>query len=142
MVMMNKKSVYLPKLISGEWSGTMCLTEAQCGTDLNQMKTRAVPNADGSYAITGSKIFISAGEHDLTENIVHIVLARLPDAPAGTKGISLFIVPKFLPNADGEADKRNAVACGSIEHKMGITSSATCVINFDGATGFFDWRSK
>lgn len=131
-----QKSVYLPKLISGEWSGTMCLTEAQCGTDLNQMKTRAVPNADGSYAITGSKIFISAGEHDLTENIVHIVLARLPDAPAGTRGISLFIVPKFLPNADGEADKRNAVACGSIEHKMGITSSATCVINFDGATGF------
>lgn len=131
-----QKSIYLPKLISGEWSGTMCLTEAQCGTDLNQMKTRAVPNADGSYAITGSKIFISAGEHDLTENIIHIVLARLPDAPAGTKGISLFIVPKFLPNTDGEADKRNAVVCGSIEHKMGITSSATCVINFDGATGF------
>ncbi|OAV16505.1 acyl-CoA dehydrogenase C-terminal domain-containing protein [Moraxella catarrhalis] len=131
-----QKSVYLPKLISGEWSGTMCLTEAQCGTDLNQMKTRAVPNADGSYAITGSKIFISAGEHDLTENIIHIVLARLPDAPAGTKGISLFIVPKFLPNTDGEADKRNAVVCGSIEHKMGISSSATCVINFDGATGF------
>lgn len=131
-----QKSVYLPKLISGEWSGTMCLTEAQCGTDLNQMKTRAVPNDDGSYAITGSKIFISAGEHDLTENIIHIVLARLPDAPAGTKGISLFIVPKFLPNADGEADKRNAVVCGSIEHKMGISSSATCVINFDGATGF------
>ena len=131
-----QKSIYLTKLISGEWSGTMCLTEAQCGTDLNQMKTRAVPNADGSYAITGSKIFISAGEHDLTENIIHIVLARLPDAPAGTKGISLFIVPKFLPNTDGEADKRNAFVCGSIEHKMGITSSATCVINFDGATGF------
>ncbi len=131
-----QKATYLPKLISGEWSGTMCLTEAQCGTDLNQMKTRAVPNDDGTYAITGSKIFISAGEHDLTENIVHIVLARLPDAPAGTKGISLFIVPKFLPTDTGEVGARNAVACGSIEHKMGITSSATCVINFDGATGF------
>ncbi|OOS02790.1 hypothetical protein SAMN02745664_10384 [Moraxella cuniculi DSM 21768] len=131
-----QKNTYLPKLVSGEWSGTMCLTEAQCGTDLNQMKTRAVPNDDGSYAITGSKIFISAGEHDLTENIVHVVLARLPDAPAGTKGISLFIVPKFLPTATGEVGERNQVACGSIEHKMGISSSATCVINFDGATGF------
>lgn len=131
-----QKATYLPKLISGEWSGTMCLTEAQCGTDLNQMKTRAVPNGDGTYAITGSKIFISAGEHDLTKNIVHIVLARLPDAPAGTKGISLFIVPKFLPTDTGEIGERNAVVCGSIEHKMGIASSATCVINFDGATGF------
>lgn len=132
----NQKSTYLPKLVSGEWSGTMCLTESQCGTDLNQMKTRATPNDDGSYAITGGKIFISAGEHDLTENIVHIVLARLPDAPAGTKGISLFIVPKFLPNADGGVGERNAVVCGSIEHKMGIGSSATCVINFDHAKGF------
>ncbi|WP_435938775.1 acyl-CoA dehydrogenase C-terminal domain-containing protein [Moraxella bovoculi] len=132
----DQKNTYLPKLISGEWSGTMCLTEAQAGTDLNQMKTRATPNDDGSYAITGTKIFISAGEHDLTDNIVHIVLARLPDAPAGTKGISLFIVPKFLVNADGEMGERNAVTCGSIEHKMGISSSATCVLNFDGATGY------
>lgn len=131
-----QKATYLPKLVSGEWSGTMCLTEAQCGTDLGQMKTSAKPNDDGSYAITGSKIFISAGEHDLTDNIVHIVLARLPNAPAGTKGISLFIVPKFLPNNDGELGERNAVSCGSIEHKMGINSSATCVINFDNATGF------
>ncbi|UNU74194.1 acyl-CoA dehydrogenase C-terminal domain-containing protein [Moraxella nasovis] len=132
----DQKAIYLPKLITGEWSGTMCLTEAGCGTDLNQMKTRATPNEDGTYAITGTKIFISAGEHDLTENIVHIVLARLPDAPAGTKGISLFIVPKFLPNEAGELGDRNQVVCGSIEHKMGIKSSATCVINFDGATGF------
>ncbi len=132
----DQKDTYLPKLISGEWSGTMCLTEAQCGTDLNQMKTRAVPNDDGTYAITGSKIFISAGEHDMAENIVHIVLARLPDAPAGTKGISLFIVPKFKPTDAGEVGARNAVSCGSIEHKMGISSSATCVLNFDGATGW------
>lgn len=131
-----QKRIYLPKLVTGEWSGTMCLTEAGCGTDLNQMKTRATPNEDGSYTITGSKIFISAGEHDLTDNIVHIVLARLPDAPAGTKGISLFIVPKFLPTESGEMGERNAVHCGSIEHKMGINSSATCVLNFDGATGY------
>lgn len=131
-----QKSTYLPKLVSGEWSGTMCLTEAQCGTDLGQMKTSAKPNDDGSYAINGTKIFISAGEHDLTDNIVHIVLARLPDAPAGTKGISLFIVPKYLPNDAGEVGERNGVTCGSIEHKMGISSSATCVLNFDNATGF------
>lgn len=132
----DQKSTYLPKLVSGEWSGTMCLTEAGCGTDLGQMKTSAKPNDDGSYAISGSKIFISAGEHDLTDNIVHIVLARLPDAPAGTKGISLFIMPKFLPNSDGEMGERNAVTCGSIEHKMGINGSATCVLNFDNAKGF------
>lgn len=137
-----QKDLYLPKLVTGEWSGTMCLTEAQCGTDLNQMKTSAKPNDDGTYAINGSKIFISAGEHDLTENIVHIVLARLPDAPAGTKGISLFIVPKFLSDNDGNMGERNGVSCGSIEHKMGISASATCVINFDNATGFFDWRAK
>jgi alkylation response protein AidB-like acyl-CoA dehydrogenase len=127
-----QKALYLPKLADGIWSGTMCLTEAQCGTDLGLIRTKAVPAADGAYSITGSKIFISAGEHDLTENIVHLVLAKLPDAPPGTKGISLFVVPKFLP-----ADMaRNAVRCGSIEHKMGIKASPTCVINFDGATGW------
>ena len=131
-----QKALYLPKLVTGEWSGTMCLTEAGCGTDLGQMKTRSEPNGDGSYTINGTKIFISAGEHDLTENIVHIVLARLPDAPEGTKGISLFIVPKFLPNEAGGVGERNGVTCGSIEHKMGISSSATCVINFDNAKGF------
>jgi alkylation response protein AidB-like acyl-CoA dehydrogenase len=114
----------------------MCLTEAHCGTDLGIIKTRAVPQADGSYAVTGSKIFISAGEHDMSNNIIHLVLAKLPDAPAGTKGISLFIVPKFLPDTVGEAGERNGVSCGSIEHKMGIKASATCVLNFDGAKGF------
>lgn len=132
----SQKNTFLPKLVTGEWTGTMCLTEAGCGTDLGQMKTQARPNDDGTYAIHGSKIFISAGEHDLTQNIVHIVLARLPDAPAGTRGISLFIVPKFLVNEAGEIGERNAVSCGSIEHKMGINSSATCVLNFDGATGY------
>lgn len=131
-----QKATYLPKLVSGEWSGTMCLTEPQCGTDLAQMKTSATPNEDGSYRINGTKMFISAGEHDLTENIVHIVLARLPNAPLGTKGISLFIVPKFLPNEDGNIGERNGVSCGSIEHKMGINASATCVLNFDDATGY------
>ncbi|WP_066805281.1 acyl-CoA dehydrogenase C-terminal domain-containing protein [Moraxella oblonga] len=131
-----QKDTYLPKLVSGEWSGTMCLTEAGCGTDLGQMKTSAKPSDDGSYLINGTKIFISAGEHDLTENIIHIVLARLPNAPVGTKGISLFIVPKFLVNADGTVGERNGVSCGSIEHKMGINSSATCVMNFDNAKGF------
>ncbi|WP_294034605.1 acyl-CoA dehydrogenase C-terminal domain-containing protein [uncultured Moraxella sp.] len=131
-----QKATYLEKLNTGIWSGTMCLTEAHAGSDLGIIKTRAVPNDDGSYAITGQKIFISAGEHDLTENIIHIVLARLPDAPAGTKGISLFIVPKFLVNADGSIGARNGVVCGSIEHKMGIKASATCVMNFDGATGY------
>jgi alkylation response protein AidB-like acyl-CoA dehydrogenase len=128
-----QKQEYLTPLTEGRWGGTMCLTEPHCGTDLGQMKSKAEPQADGSYKITGTKIFISSGEHDLTENIIHIVLARLPDAPAGTRGISLFIVPKFLPGKIGES---NGVSCGSIEHKMGIKSSATCVMNFDGATGF------
>ncbi|MDO4223474.1 MAG: acyl-CoA dehydrogenase C-terminal domain-containing protein [Acinetobacter sp.] len=131
-----QKNTYMPHLVAGTWSGTMCLTEPQCGTDLGQVKTKAEPQADGTYKITGTKIFISAGEHDLTENIVHIVLARLPDAPAGTKGISLFIVPKFIPTDAGEVGERNAVVCGSIEHKMGIKASATAVLNFDGATGY------
>ncbi len=131
-----QKQLYLSKLTAGQWTGTMCLTEAHCGTDLGLIKTRAVPQADGSYAVSGSKIFISAGEHDMSENIVHLVLAKLPDAPAGTKGISLFIVPKFLPDATGEAGERNGVSCGSIEHKMGIKASATCVLNFDDARGF------
>ena len=127
---------YLPKMVSGEWGGTMNLTEPQCGTDLGLIRTRAEPQADGSYKITGTKIFISAGEHDLTENIIHLVLAKLPDAPAGPKGISLFLVPKVMVNADGSLGERNAVSCGSIEHKMGIKASATCVMNFDGATGY------
>ncbi|MDE2421403.1 MAG: acyl-CoA dehydrogenase C-terminal domain-containing protein [Gammaproteobacteria bacterium] len=131
-----QKDTYMPKLVEGTWSGTMCLTEPQCGTDLGQVKTRAEPQADGTYKISGTKIFISAGEHDLTENIIHIVLARLPDAPKGTKGISLFIVPKFIPNADGTVGARNPVTCGSIEHKMGIRASATAVLNFDEATGY------
>ncbi|NVK40853.1 MAG: acyl-CoA dehydrogenase C-terminal domain-containing protein [Oceanospirillaceae bacterium] len=131
-----QKKVFLAKLVSGEWTGTMCLTEPHCGTDLGMLKTRAEPADDGSYRISGTKIFISAGEHDLADNIVHIVLARLPDAPEGTKGISLFLVPKFLPDADGEAGQANSLGCGSIEHKMGIHGNATCVMNFDGATGF------
>jgi len=130
-----QKSVYLTKLTSGEWTGTMCLTEPHCGTDLGILRTKAEPNADGSYAITGTKIFISSGEHDMAKNIVHLVLARLPDAPAGTKGISLFAVPKFLPDASGEPGERNTVKCGSIEHKMGIHGNSTCVINLDGAKG-------
>lgn len=132
----DEQRIYLSKLVSGQWLGTMCLTEAHCGSDLGLLKTRAEPHADGSYRITGSKIFISSGEHDFTDNIVHIVLARLPGAPAGTKGISLFIVPKRLPDAQGEAGAPNAVSCGSLEHKMGIHGNATCVMNFDGATGF------
>ena len=131
-----QKDTYLPKMVEGRWSGTMCLTEPQCGTDLGLIRTKAEPEDDGSYAITGTKIFISAGEHDLSENIVHLVLARLPDAPAGIKGISLFLVPKFLPNDDGNVGPRNGVACGSIEHKMGIKASATCVMNFDQAKGW------
>lgn len=131
-----QKVLYLPKLYSGEWSGTMCLTEAHAGTDLGIIKTRATPNDDGSYAITGTKIFITGGEHDLTENIVHLVLAKTPNAPAGSKGISLFIVPKFLVNDDGTLGERNGVAAGSIEHKMGIKASATCVMNFDNAKGY------
>lgn len=130
------KALYLPKMYSGEWSGSMCLTESHCGTDLGIMRTQAVPNDDGTYNITGNKIFISAGEHDLTENIVHLVLAKLPDAPAGSRGISLFIVPKFHVDAQGNLGERNQAFCGSIEHKMGIHSSATCVMNFDGATGY------
>ncbi len=131
-----QKEKYLKPLISGEWTGTMCLTEPHCGTDLGILRTKAEPNPDGSYAITGTKIFISAGEHDFVDNIVHIVLARLPDAPKGTKGISLFIVPKFNVNDDGSLGERNSVTCGSIEHKMGIKASATCVMNFDKAKGF------
>ena len=131
-----QKTTYLTPLTEGRWAGTMCLTEPHCGTDLGQVKTRAETNSDGSYALTGTKIFISSGEHDLTENIIHIVLARLPDAPKGTRGISLFIVPKFLVNPDGSLGERNQVSCGSLEHKMGIHGNATCVMNFDGATAF------
>ncbi|MBN7797876.1 acyl-CoA dehydrogenase C-terminal domain-containing protein [Parahaliea mediterranea] len=131
-----QKRKYLTKLIEGSWTGTMCLTESHCGSDLGLLRTKAEPQADGSYAITGNKIFISAGEHDMAENIVHIVLARLPDAPEGTKGISLFIVPKFNVNDDGSLGERNAVDCASIEHKMGIKASATCVMTFDGAKGY------
>ncbi len=131
-----QKALYLPKLISGEWTGTMNLTEPQCGTDLGLVRTRAVPQADGSYKITGTKIFISAGEHDLAENIIHLVLARIEGAPEGTKGISLFIVPKFLPTKDGAIGSRNGVSCGSIEEKMGIHGNSTCVMNFDDATGW------
>jgi alkylation response protein AidB-like acyl-CoA dehydrogenase len=130
------KAAYLPKLISGEWTGTMCLTEPHCGSDLGMLRSKAEPQADGSYRISGTKIFISSGEHDLSGNIVHLVLARLPDAPAGTKGISLFLVPKFLPDADGNAGERNGIVCGSIEHKMGIHGNATCVMNLDDATGW------
>ena len=131
-----QQSVYLPKLVSGQWSGTMCLTEPQCGTDLGLMKTRAEPRGDGSYAITGTKIFISSGEHDCTENIVHLVLARLPDAPSGTRGISLFLVPKFVPDQHGEIGERNGIKAGSLEHKMGIRGNATCVMNLDSARGW------
>jgi alkylation response protein AidB-like acyl-CoA dehydrogenase len=131
-----QQALYLPKLVSGEWTGTMCLTEAHCGTDLGLLKTKAVSEADGSYRLTGNKIFISAGEHDLAANIVHLVLARLPDAPPGTKGISLFVVPKFVPDAQGQPGERNAITCGAIEHKMGIHGNATCQINLDGATGW------
>jgi alkylation response protein AidB-like acyl-CoA dehydrogenase len=132
----SQKEEYLPKLVSGEWTGTMCLTEAHCGSDLGTLRSKAEPNADGSYSITGSKIFISSGDHDLTDNIIHITLARLPDAPAGTKGISLFIVPKININADGSLGGSNKVSCGSIEHKMGIHGNSTCVINFDGSKGY------
>ncbi|MGB7183478.1 MAG: acyl-CoA dehydrogenase C-terminal domain-containing protein [Burkholderiaceae bacterium] len=131
-----QKSLYLPKLVSGEWTGTMCLTEPHCGTDLGILRTKAEPAGDRSYKITGTKIFISAGEHDMAENIVHLVLARLPDAPEGTKGISLFIVPKFLPNADASLGDRNGFLCARIEEKMGIHGNATCVMDFDGATGW------
>ncbi|NNM70930.1 acyl-CoA dehydrogenase C-terminal domain-containing protein [Enterovirga aerilata] len=132
----DQKRTFLPKMVEGAWTGTMNLTEPHCGTDLGLLKTKAVPNGDGSYAITGTKIFISAGEHDLSENIVHLVLARIEGAPAGTKGISLFVVPKFLVNGDGSLGPRNGVSCGSIEHKMGIHANATCVMNYDGAKGW------
>ena len=131
-----QKALYVPRMISGEWGGTMNLTEPQCGTDLGLIRTRAVPNGDGSHAITGTKIFISSGEHDLTDNIIHLVLAKTPDAPDSVKGISLFIVPKFLVNDDGSLGERNSLSCGSIEHKMGIHANATCVMNYDGAKGW------
>ncbi|MDI7862292.1 acyl-CoA dehydrogenase C-terminal domain-containing protein [Rhizobiaceae bacterium n13] len=131
-----QKKTYLPKMIEGIWSGTMNLTEPHCGTDLGLLRTKAVPQADGSYRISGQKIFISAGEHSMTDNIVHLVLARIEGAPAGTKGISLFIVPKFLVNGDGSLGARNGVTCGAIEHKMGIHGNATCVMNYDEANGY------
>ncbi|WP_019142003.1 acyl-CoA dehydrogenase C-terminal domain-containing protein [Noviherbaspirillum massiliense] len=130
------KSLYLPKLVSGEWTGTMCLTEPHCGTDLGLLRTKAEPQADGSHKITGGKIFISAGEHEMSDNIVHLVLARLPDAPSGTKGISLFLVPKYIPNADGTLGERNKIFCGAIEEKMGIHGNSTCQMNLDGAIGW------
>ena len=131
-----QKAMYVPKMVSGEWGGTMNLTEPQCGTDLGLIRTKAEPQADGSYSITGTKIFISSGEHDLTENIIHLVLAKTPGAPDSSKGISLFVVPKFLVNEDGSPGERNGVSCGSIEHKMGIHANSTCVMNYDGATGW------
>ncbi|MCS7567076.1 acyl-CoA dehydrogenase C-terminal domain-containing protein [Pseudomonas aeruginosa] len=130
------KAKYLPAMYEGRWAGSMCLTEPHAGTDLGLIRTKAEPRADGSYAITGTKIFITGGEQDLTENIIHLVLAKLPDAPAGSRGISLFIVPKLLVNEDHVLGARNQVSCGSIEHKMGIKASATCVMNFDGASGW------
>jgi alkylation response protein AidB-like acyl-CoA dehydrogenase len=130
------KQAYLEKMVSGRWTGTMCLTEPQAGTDLALLRTRAEPQADGSYRVSGSKIFISGGEQDFSENIVHLVLARLPDAPLGVKGISLLLVPKFIAAADGTPGARNALSCGAIEHKMGIKGASTCVMNFDGATGW------
>ena len=129
----DQKRLYLPKLVSGEWTGTMCLTEAHCGTDLGLLRSKAEPQGDGTYLITGSKIFISAGEHDISDNIVHLVLARLPDAPEGSKGISLFLVPKFMPNEDGSLGERNGIACGAIEEKMGIHGNSTCQMNLDNA---------
>jgi alkylation response protein AidB-like acyl-CoA dehydrogenase len=131
-----QKKAYLPKMIAGQWAGTMNLTEPHCGTDLGLIKTKAVPQSDGSHAITGQKIFISSGEHDLTENIIHLVLARIEGAPAGVKGISLFVVPKVIVNDDGSLGARNGVSCGSIEHKMGIHGNSTCVMNYDGAKGW------
>ena len=131
-----QQAKYVPNMVSGKWGGTMNLTEPQCGTDLGMIRTKAEPQADGSYAITGTKIFISSGEHDLTENIIHLVLAKTPGAPDSSKGISLFVVPKVLVNDDGSLGERNAVSCGSIEHKMGIHANSTCVMNYDGATGW------
>ncbi|NJM51162.1 MAG: acyl-CoA dehydrogenase [Sphingomonadales bacterium] len=131
-----QKAKYVPNMVSGKWGGTMNLTEPHCGTDLGLIRTKAVPNGDGTHAISGTKIFISSGEHDMTENIIHLVLAKTPDAPDSVKGISLFIVPKFLVNEDGTLGERNALSCGSIEHKMGIHGNSTCVMNYDGATGY------
>ena len=131
-----QKSLYLPKLSSGQWTGTMCLTEPHCGTDLGLLRSKAEPLDDGSYKITGQKIFISSGEHDLAENIIHLVLARLPDAPQGSKGISLFVVPKFVPTADGSVCARNGITCTGLEHKMGIHANSTCQMNLDGALGW------
>jgi hypothetical protein len=130
------RSIYLPKLVSGRWSGTMVLTESHAGTDLGLMRTRAEPAGDGAYRISGTKIFITSGEHDLTENIVHLVLAKLPDAPEGSRGISMFLVPKFLPDGSGAAGAENGVSCAGVEHKLGIHGSATCVMNFDGSRGW------
>ena len=130
------KQFYLPRMVSGQWSGTMCLTEPHCGTDLGMLRTKAVPQDDGSYKLSGAKIFISAGEHDLTENIVHLALARLPDAPEGVKGISLFLVPKYLPKDDGTPGPSNGISVAAIEHKMGLRASATCQLNFDESTGW------
>lgn len=131
-----QKALYLPKLSSGVWTGTMCLTEPHCGTDLGMLRSKAEPQPDGSYRISGQKIFISSGEHDLAENIIHLVLARLPDAPSGSKGISLFVVPKFVPGPDGSIGERNGITCGALEHKMGIHGNATCQMNLDGARGW------
>ena len=131
-----QREVFIPRILAGEWTGSMCLTEPHCGSDLGLMRTRAEPTADGAFKVFGTKIFITAGEHDFCPNIVHLVLARLPDAPPGTKGISMFIVPKYKVARDGSVGERNAVTCGSIEHKMGLKGSATCVMNFDGAEGY------
>ncbi|MEI8145928.1 MAG: acyl-CoA dehydrogenase family protein, partial [Alphaproteobacteria bacterium] len=130
------KRTYLPKMTTGEWTGTMNLTEPHCGTDLGMLRSKAVPQGDGSYKITGQKIFISAGEHDMSQNIVHLVLARIEGAPAGTKGISLFVVPKFIPDAQNNPGVKNPVSCGKIEEKMGIHGNSTCVMNYDGAVGW------
>jgi acyl-CoA dehydrogenase len=131
-----QKTMFVPKMVAGQWTGTMNLTEPQCGTDLGLLRTKAVKQADGSYKISGTKIFISAGEHDLADNIIHLVLARIEGAPAGIKGVSLFVVPKILVNADGSLGAPNGVSCGSIEHKMGIHGNSTCVMNYDGAIGW------
>ena len=131
-----QKQMYVPKMLSGEWSGTMNLTEPHCGTDLGLMRTKAAPQDDGSYKITGQKIWISAGEHDMTSNIIHLVLARIEGAPEGVDGISLFVAPKYLLDADGNPGERNSLSCGSLEHKMGINGNATCVMNYEGATAY------
>src|SRR6187200_2578849 len=130
------KTKYVPNMVAGRWTGTMNLTEPHCGTDLGLLKSKADPNPDGSYSISGTKIFISSGEHDLSENIIHLVLAKIAGAPDNVKGISLFVVPKFLVNEDGSLGERNSVTCGSIEHKMGIHGNSTCVLNYDGAKGW------